>query len=95
MFPLPVLVKSVGKYKIWLKYADKTEGVVDLSSLAGKGVFEIWENGSCFENVFIDPISNAIAWNEELDLCPDNLYLEIKGVSFEFWKKNELADASN
>lgn len=95
MFPLPVLVKSLGKYKIWLKYADKTEGVVDLSSLAGKGVFEIWENGSCFENVFIDPISNAIAWNEELDLCLDNLYLEIKGVSFEFWKKNELADASN
>jgi hypothetical protein len=95
MFQLPVLVKSLGKYKIWLKYADKTEGVVDLSSLAGKCVFEIWENGSCFENVFIHPISNAIAWNEELDLCPDNLYLEIKGVSFEFWKKNELADASN
>lgn len=95
MFPLPVLVKSLGKYKIWLKYADKTEGVVDLSNLAGKGVFGIWENGSCFENVFIDPISNAIAWNEELDLCPDNLYLEIKGVSFEFWKKNVLADASN
>lgn len=95
MFPVPVNVKSLGKYKIWLKYSDQTEGEVDLSTLANKGIFKIWENGNFFEKVFIDPVSKAIAWNDEIDLCPDTLFLELKGITFETWKKNELEYATN
>lgn len=95
MFPVPVSVKSLGKYKIWLKYSDQIQGEVDLSYLVGKGVFNIWENENSFEEVYIDPVSKAITWNEDLDLCPDTLYLQLKGITFEDWKKIENEYATN
>ncbi|MCP9757435.1 DUF2442 domain-containing protein [Lacihabitans sp. CCS-44] len=95
MFPAPILVRSLGKYRIWLNYSDQIEGEVDLSYLAGKGVFKIWEIGNTFDEVFIDSVSKAIAWNEDIDLCPDSLYLQLKGITFDDWKKTENAYASN
>jgi hypothetical protein len=34
--------KALEDYRLWLKYSDGTEGAVDLSHLAGKGVFAAW-----------------------------------------------------
>ena len=47
----PVEVKALAHYRIWLKYDDGTEGVVDLSDLAGRGVFEAWQDARFFESV--------------------------------------------
>jgi len=47
----PVKVKALGEYKIWLEYADGVKGEVDLSHLAGKGVFSLWNDYTIFENV--------------------------------------------
>jgi hypothetical protein len=54
------------------------EGEVDLSHLAGRGVFTLWADRKIFEGVHVDP-SGAIAWNQELELCPDALYLRLTG----------------
>ena len=70
-------VKPLDHYRISLKYDNGVEGVADLSHLAGKGVFSLWNDYSLFEQVYIDPESGAIAWNNEIDLCPDSLYLKI------------------
>ncbi|MCX7839868.1 MAG: DUF2442 domain-containing protein, partial [Anaerolineae bacterium] len=40
--PIPIEVKPLENYRIWLKYSDGREGIVDLSHLAGKGVFALW-----------------------------------------------------
>jgi hypothetical protein len=24
----------------------------------------------------------AIAWNEDIDICPDSIYLQLKGITF-------------
>lgn len=74
----PIDVKALPKYKLWLRYADGVEGEVDLSDLAGKGVFRIWNEYSAFENVHIGE-HNEIAWREGIDLCPDALYLRLTG----------------
>lgn len=66
--------------RIWLRYADGTEGELDLSHLAGKGVFAPWRDRAFFEQVHISECG-AIAWNDELDLCPDALYLRLTGKS--------------
>ena len=95
MFPKPISVKSQGKYKIWLKYSDQTQGIIDLSDLANQGIFEAWEANNLFEKVYIDKISNAIAWNEDIDICPDSLYLKLRGLSFENWKENQKSYATN
>lgn len=76
----PVAVEARDGYRIWLRYADGAEGDVDLSHLAGKGVFVAWLDRAFFEGVHIGP-GPAIAWNREIDLCPDALYLRLTGKS--------------
>ncbi len=74
----PTTVEARDGYKIWLQYSDGTSGEVDLSDLAGRGVFRAWDTQGCFEKVHIAP-HRAIVWNEDLELCPDALYMELTG----------------
>ena len=73
----PVAVKALEKYKVWVKYQDGSSGTIDLSDLAGKPVFQFWEDEGAFEKVYINPDTGAIAWSEEIELCPDSIYYEI------------------
>jgi len=66
-------------YRLWVRFADGAEGEVDLSDLAGHGVFEAWEDPSAFQNVTIDPESHTVTWPGGMDLCPDSLYEEVTG----------------
>ena len=77
-----VRVQPLKKYKIWIEYADGTSGEADLSHLVGKGVFKLWDNYENFEKVYVGK-SGEIAWSDEIDLCPDALYMEITGKSVE------------
>ena len=77
MFRL-VEVKALSDYKVWLSYADGVEGEVDLSDLAGRGVFELWDDYSAFENVRIGE-HGELTWGNDIDLCPNALYLRLTG----------------
>lgn len=74
----PVAVEARDGYRIWLRYDDGVEGEVDLSDMVGRGVFEAWRQPGFFERVYISEW-RSIAWNEEIELCADALYLEITG----------------
>ena len=78
----PVNVKPLSEYKLWLEYSDGISGEVDLSHLAGKGVFRYWDEYENFEQVHIGE-SGEIAWSDEIDLCPDALYMKIAGKTAE------------
>jgi hypothetical protein len=95
MIAKPIQVKVTGNYNIWLIYDDGTQGAIDLSYLAQKPVFKKWENGDFFKNVNIDKETYAIRWDDIIELCPDSLYLKIKGITFEEWKSNHIAHATN
>ena len=71
-------VKPLQGYRLWLRYADGVEGEVDLSDLAGRGVFAAWDEREFFESVRTDE-SGALVWGDSLDLCPDALYLRLTG----------------
>lgn len=75
-------VKPLNGYRIWLRFSDGIEGEIDLTYLAGRGVFTIWADRKVFENVHIDECG-AVAWNEQIDLCPDSLYLTVTGKKVE------------
>jgi len=94
MIVKPTEVKTINQYLIWLKFADNTEGQVDLSHLISKPVFKDWANPDFFNKVYINAETGAIAWNENIELCPDNLYLKIKGLTFEQWKTNTFTHAT-
>ncbi len=73
-----VKVEVLEDYKIDLTFADETKGVADLARLAGKGVFSLWGDYSEFRKVQIGS-SGELIWGDQIDLCPDALYLEITG----------------
>ncbi|MBI5562186.1 MAG: DUF2442 domain-containing protein [Deltaproteobacteria bacterium] len=72
-----VEVKIEPGFKVWIRFADGVSGAVDLSGMAGKGVFKAWDRPGFFASVFIDEESHTIAWPGGIDLCPDSLYDEI------------------
>lgn len=64
--------------RIWLRFSDGSAGEVDLSDLAGRGVFRAWNQREIFEGVHVAP-HGAVAWSDEIELCADALYLELTG----------------
>ncbi len=83
-------IKALKNYKLFLKYSDGVEGVIDLSDIVGKGVFEAFKNYSFFENVKIGE-SDAPTWENETDIDPLNQYLKLTGKTVEQY----LADKKN
>lgn len=76
----PVEVTALDGYKLHIRYEDGVEGDVDLSDLAGKGVFAAWEKPGVFESVSVGD-NGEIRWSNEIDICPDAVYLRITGKS--------------
>ena len=76
----PTAVEPREGYRIWLSYSDGAAGEVDLSHLAGSGVFAAWNDRARFEAVHITDY-DAIAWDSEVELCPDALYMQLTGKS--------------
>ena len=76
----PERVEARDGYRIWIRYSDGVQGEVDLSALAGRGVFRAWETPGFFADVHVSP-HGSIAWNDELEICPDTVYSELSGKS--------------
>lgn len=83
-------------YRIWLRYSDGASGEVDLSHLAGQGVFKAWHDREFFEDVFIGE-GGEVSWHDELDLDPYKLYMDVTGKTvedlFPGWGEGCEADA--
>jgi len=89
----PIEVKALKNYRLRLKFSDGVEGEVDLSGFAGRGVFALWNDYSKFEQVHIGD-SGEIAWNEDVDMDSDTMYMKITGKTVEelFPKLRELVE---
>lgn len=69
-------------YRVWLRFSDDAQGEVDLSDLAGRGVFAAWIDPKVFTAVRVED-GGGIEWPGEIDMCPDALYLRLTGKSVE------------
>ncbi len=81
-------VKPLPDYRLQLRFSDGADGVVDLSSMVGKGVFAAWQRPGVFETVRLNAESGTVCWtveldgkNTELDLDPDVLYSKATGTA--------------
>lgn len=66
------------KFSLYLRYDDGVEGVVDLSPLAGRGVFSRWLEPGVFEAVRLSA-AGCPEWSGDVDLCADALYMQLTG----------------
>ena len=78
----PTDVEPRDGFRIWLRYADGACGELDLSHLAGRGVFKAWENRAFFESVHLSE-TGSVAWSDAIELCPDALYMRLTGQPIE------------
>jgi hypothetical protein len=94
-FPKVTSVEAIEKYNLKLRFADGTEGVYDVSDIAGKGVFKIWDIDDNFFKVFINKESGAISWPDEFDIDTINAYCTIKGISPDKFFNSKMKYATN
>ena len=85
----PIRVETRPGYRIWLEYSDGVSGDIDLSYLVGRGIFKVWNELGYFEKVHITS-HRSIAWDEEIELCPDAMYMKLTGKSFEELRAEEI-----
>jgi hypothetical protein len=71
-----ITVETLENYRVALAFDDGVSGIVDLSHLTGKGVFDAWRDPRFFEQVRIGT-EGELAWGDRIDLCPDSLYLKV------------------
>ena len=67
-------------YKLYLKFEDNCEGVVDISQLVEfSGIFEPLQDLNYFQTVKVNPEWGTIYWSNGADLDPDVLYSVVTG----------------
>jgi hypothetical protein len=79
MLTLKILeARALHDFKIQLKFNDGNTGQVDLSHLAGKGVFTLWNNLENFKKFSIED-GRRLVWADEIDIDADSLYMKLTG----------------
>lgn len=78
--PRPTEVEPRDGYVIWIRYSDGAAGLINLSSLAGRGVFAMWRSRAFFEAVLLTE-NGAVVWGEDIKLCSDARYMRLTGKS--------------
>jgi hypothetical protein len=79
MRPRLTRIEARPGYHLWLEYDDDQRGLVDVSDLAGQGVFSLWNDSSTFAQVRIGEFGQAF-WTDDTELCPDALHLRLTGA---------------
>jgi hypothetical protein len=74
-----VEAKALEGLKLWLRFSDGTEGVVDLSREALPGLLGQLRDPGFFVQVWVDPELKAPVWPGGLDLDPLVLYAKVLG----------------
>jgi len=90
--PKVISVKAINNYQLSVVFDDGLKGVIDVSHLTGKGVFEVWERNDTFKKVYINSENGAISWPGEADIDTLNVYCTIKGITpQQFLQQKEYA----
>lgn len=76
----PTEVEPRDGYRIWLRFQDATTREIGPLHLAGRGVFKLWNERGCFNMVRVSS-AGGVAWGEDVELCPDSLYMQLTGKS--------------
>jgi hypothetical protein len=82
-------LRVLDRYRIWLRFDDGVEGEVDFSQKARTGVFAPWQDYAFLRRAHLGEYGE-LRWDDQLDFCPDSLWLQVTGR-----KPEDLAPAQN
>ena len=78
MIPDLVEAKHVGRFTVHIRFADGTEGEVDLGGELLGEIFEPLKDESFFSRVSVHPEFRTLCWPNGADFAPEFLYEKVK-----------------
>ena len=83
-------IKVLDGYKVWVRFHDGTDGIVDMSEYCDKPFSaEIWADREKFESVYLE--HGVPKWSEDCDIAPEHFYHKIHGWCPECSREEQLA----
>ncbi|MEI6872946.1 MAG: DUF2442 domain-containing protein [Verrucomicrobiota bacterium] len=76
----PLKVEPKSGFRLRLVYPNGIEGVIDLSSDVGQGVFAPLADEAFFRTVHIGEYGQ-ISWTDDIEMCSDAAYAELTSNS--------------
>lgn len=76
--PRLIDARPVAEYRVWLKFADGTEGEADLADELWGEMFEPLRDPGEFRRLRVDPELQTLVWPNGADLAPEHLYSLIR-----------------
>ncbi len=74
----PTSVRALPNHRLYLEFSDGTKGEVDLSNLAGREVFQAWNNPGFFEKVHLGS-HREVKWDDEIETVRGFPLFELTG----------------
>lgn len=66
--------RPIADYRVWLRFADGTEGEVDLAGELWGEMFTPLRDPQEFSRLRLDPELRTVVWPNGADLAPEHLY---------------------
>jgi hypothetical protein len=79
MYPRVKEVTVTTDYQLLIVFTNNEQKVFDVKPYLNIGVFKELKNTSIFNSVRV--VDGTVQWSNDLDFCPDTLYLESSTVN--------------
>ena len=78
--PDPIEVKAISKYKLYIKFENGEEKILDMEKELDEKFYNKLKNYEYFKNVKISKTGITIEWEDGEDISPENLYYNSKTI---------------
>ena len=78
--PNPIEVRAIEKYKIYIKFKNGEEKILDMKEMLDKKYYQKLKDYEYFKNVKISKTGITIEWEDGEDLAPENLYYDSNAI---------------
>ena len=78
--PNPIEVRAIEKYKIYIKFKNGEEKILDMKEMLDKKYYKKLKDYEYFKNVKISKKGIKIEWEDGEDIAPENLYYDSNAI---------------
>ena len=78
--PNPIEVRAIEKYKIYIKFKNGEEKILDMKEMLDKKYNQKLKDYEYFKNVKISKTGITIEWEDGEDIAPENLYYDSNAI---------------
>lgn len=78
--PEPVEVKAIEKYKLYIKFKNGEEKILDMGQDINEKFYKNLKDYEYFKNVKISETGITVEWQNGEDIAPENLYYNSKTI---------------